>query len=69
MPLMGGKDMVRELQPLLPRTRVMFMSGYTDDALAEHGVLEAGIQFLEKPFSPSRLSCKVREVLDQPAKP
>ena len=67
MPLMGGKDMVKEIKPILPRAQVMFMSGYTDDALAEHGVLDPGIWFLEKPFTPTRLANKVREVLDHPA--
>ena len=65
MPLMGGEDMVKELKPILPRALVMFMSGYTDDALSEHGVLDPGIYFLEKPFTPIRLANKVREVLDQ----
>ena len=45
------------------------MSGYTDDALAHHGVLDEGLSFLEKPFSPSRLSRKVREVLDAAVPP
>jgi len=65
MPLMGGKDMVKELKPILPRARILFMSGYTDDALSEHGVLEPGIYFLAKPFTSARLANKVREVLDQ----
>ncbi len=65
MPLMGGEDMVKELKPILPRARVMFMSGYTGDALSEPGVLDPGICFLEKPFTPIRLASKVREVLDQ----
>jgi len=42
------------------------MSGYTDDALAHHGVLEPELAFLEKPFSPARLARKVREVIDGP---
>ena len=64
MPVLGGKDMINEIQPILPQVPVMFMSGYTDDALAEHGVLEPGIFFIEKPFSPARLTYKVREILD-----
>jgi DNA-binding NtrC family response regulator len=49
-----------------PHTKVLLMSGYTDDALAHHGVLEEGLSFLEKPFSPAQLSRKVRDVLDAP---
>jgi DNA-binding response OmpR family regulator len=65
MPLMGGKDMIKELKPIFPHARVIFMSGYTDDALTKHGGLDPGICFLAKPFTPLRLTNKVREVLDQ----
>jgi FixJ family two-component response regulator len=52
-----------------PTTKVLYMSGYTDKTIARHGVLEPGIAFLQKPFSPSALAEKVREVLDTaPAK-
>ncbi|WP_202796956.1 response regulator [Pedosphaera parvula] len=66
MPQMSGKDLHDQIKNQLPQTRVLLMSGYTDDALAHHGVLDEGICFLEKPFSPSRLARKVREVLDAP---
>jgi FixJ family two-component response regulator len=46
-----------------PDTRVIYMSGYTDDAIAHHGVLEPGIHFIQKPFSPEELVHKVREAL------
>jgi DNA-binding response OmpR family regulator len=46
--------------------RVLFMSGYTDDAILRHGALEAGVHFREKPFTPRVLAGKVREVLDAP---
>jgi CheY-like chemotaxis protein len=65
MPVMGGMEMVNEIKPLLPHVQVLFMSGYTDDALAKHGVLDPGICFLEKPFVPARLANKVREALEQ----
>ena len=47
-----------------PDMKVLFMSGYTDDTIVRHGVSEAGIAFLQKPFAPPALARKVREVLD-----
>ena len=44
--------------------RVLFVSGYTDDAVVRHGILEPGIAYLQKPFTPDRLARKVRDVLD-----
>jgi signal transduction histidine kinase len=64
MPKMSGKELYLEIKERLPDTRVLFISGYTDDALAHHGVLEKDLLFLEKPFSPARLAQKVRAVLD-----
>jgi PAS domain S-box-containing protein len=65
MPKMGGKQMIDKLKPLPENTKVLFTSGYTDDALADNGILDPTISFIEKPFSPSRLNHKVREVLEQ----
>ena len=65
MPKMGGKEVAERLQPLYPQMKVIYMSGYTDDAIAHHGVLEPGLNFLEKPFTPEDLARNVREVLDQ----
>lgn len=64
MPQMSGKQLYDRLKLIVPKTKVLFISGYTDDALAHHGVLEAGLSFLEKPFSPVRLARGVREILD-----
>jgi PAS domain S-box-containing protein len=67
MPQMSGKELCDQIRAQLPRTRVLLMSGYTNDALAHHGVLDEDLSFLEKPFSPSGLSRKTREVLNRPA--
>jgi len=64
MPQMSGKELCDRIRSQLPQTKVLLMSGYTDDALAHHGVLDEGLSFLEKPFSPSQLTRKIREVLD-----
>jgi PAS domain S-box-containing protein len=64
MPKMSGKDLSERIRATTPQTKVLFMSGYTDDALALHGVLAPEIVFLEKPFSPARLARKVRETID-----
>jgi len=66
MPQLGGQEMVARLQKRTPDVKVLFTSGYTDDALVNHGVLDRRVAFLEKPFSPKQLAIKVREVLDQP---
>jgi len=66
MPQMSGKELSDRLRMQCPQTRILLMSGYTDDALAHHGVLDEGLLFLEKPFSPARLAAKVREILDTP---
>jgi len=64
MPHMSGLDLTKRLLPLCPGLRVLYMSGYLDDAVMRHGLLHAEVSFLQKPFSPDALAHKVREVLD-----
>ncbi len=64
MPGMTGKDLVMRIRPRRPETKVLYMSGYPDAAIANHGVLEAGVQLLQKPFSSVDLLRWVRRVLD-----
>jgi len=65
MPLMGGKAMAEWLKTTYPDLKILFTSGYTDDAIAQHGVLESGVAFISKPFTPTALTRKVREMLDE----
>jgi PAS domain S-box-containing protein len=66
MPGTSGRELARRITGRHPRTRVLYMSGYTDNVLAQGGVLEAGLSFLQKPFTPGALVQKVRDVLDSP---
>jgi DNA-binding NarL/FixJ family response regulator len=61
---MGGRVLAHELSRVRPALKVIYMSGYTDNAIVHHGVLDAGTQFLGKPFTAADLTRKVREVLD-----
>jgi CheY-like chemotaxis protein len=64
MPRMGGRELSERLAVLRPECKTLFLSGYTDDAVIRHGVLDAEVAFLQKPFTASTLAQKVRSVLD-----
>jgi CheY-like chemotaxis protein len=64
MPGMSGRELVQHLVAARPDLRVLYMSGYTDDAVVHHGVLTASMAFIGKPFPPLALARRVREVLD-----
>jgi two-component system cell cycle sensor histidine kinase/response regulator CckA len=65
MPRMSGRELRQRVTMLSPQTRVIFTSGYTDDAVVRHGVFQAESDFLQKPFTVHGLLRKVREVLDR----
>jgi len=67
MPGLSGRELAEALVRERPGIKVLFMSGYTDDAVVRHGVLQEGVQYLQKPFTPDALVRKVRKVLDMPA--
>jgi PAS domain S-box-containing protein len=65
MPDMNGKQLQARMEAVMPGLRTVFMSGYTADVVAHRGVLDAGIRFLQKPFSPRDLTRRIREALDE----
>jgi CheY-like chemotaxis protein len=66
LPGINGGQVAQLLTAARPTIKVLYLSGYTDDAIVHHGVLEPGVAFLQKPFTPAVLGRKVREVLDSP---
>jgi len=67
MPEMNGRDLAERLRESRPDMAVVFISGYTDDAVVRHGILQRGIAYLQKPFTPRSLALKIRAVLDKTA--
>jgi FixJ family two-component response regulator len=64
LPGTGGPALAKQLQAINPRLKVLFMSGYTDNAIGNHGVLDAGVNFIEKPLRPDALLKKIRATID-----
>ena len=67
MPLMGGKELAQQIRLRYPEARILFMSGYTEDAARQRRFLEAGEAFIEKPFAPDAFVRKIRETIDRRA--
>ena len=64
MPEMSGRDLASQVTARHPNIRVLFMSGYATDVIAEGGLLDAGVHFLQKPFGPELLSQTVRRIFE-----
>ena len=69
MPKMNGRELAERLMPLRPGVKVLYISGHTDSATVNEMALQRGANFLQKPFTPDRLTTKVRKVLDSPVTP
>jgi CheY-like chemotaxis protein len=63
---MSGKELADRVRALYPHTKILFTSAYTENTIVHQGVLDKGVALLQKPFTPSALAHKLREVLDQP---
>ncbi len=65
MPEMNGRDLARQITAIYPDIRLLFISGYTANVIAHHGILDDGVAFMQKPFSMADMTAKVREILDK----
>jgi len=65
MPLMSGRELAEKMRSKQPDLKILFISGYTDDVIAQHGVLDDDVEFIQKPYSPTALAKKVKEVLNK----
>jgi len=68
MPQMSGRELANRLGQIRSDMKVLFMSGYTDNAIVHHGILDSGIAYLQKPIVRETLARRVREVLDTPVR-
>jgi two-component system cell cycle sensor histidine kinase/response regulator CckA len=64
MPRMSGRELAESVVHVRPDARILYMSGFTDDAIVRHGMLDEDFPFIQKPFSPEALAAKTRELLD-----
>jgi CheY-like chemotaxis protein len=69
MPHMSGKELSDRIRAIYPHTKILFTSAYTEGAIVHQRILDEGVTLLQKPFTPSMLAHKVREVLDQSSRP
>jgi YesN/AraC family two-component response regulator len=64
MPQMGGRELAEKLKLKFPNLKILYTSGYTDDAVMRHGVIEANTNFMQKPYTPEAITNKIRQILD-----
>ena len=69
MPHLIGNELAERVRAMSPQTKILFTSGYTQQAIVQQGILDRGMALLQKPFTPSALARKVRQILDQPLAP